>query len=115
MKSPKTRQPVKIGFTMRNDQGEPTTDESLPIAAEPAAKKSTCMALVPMVQAAQWSQASEPQGRPNSIFVTQLIATAEPDPQARRPLHATAFNAFTAYTATQHRLGGAGIRRRQTV
>ena len=91
---------------MSNDQSERTTDESAG-----AARKST--ALVPLVQAAQWSHASQ-QPRTNSIFVTQLMATAEPGPETR-PLRATAYDAFTAYRATQHWVAGAGMRSRQRV
>ena len=78
--------------------------------------KSACVALVPVVQATEWSQASnQRQARPNSIFVTQLIATAEQAPQTGGLHLATAFDALTAYKATQHWTGGAGMRARQTV
>lgn len=68
-----------------------------------------------MVQAAQWSHAGKPQARPNSIFVTQLMATAEQGPETRQPLCATAFDAFTAYRATQHWVEGTGLRPRPRV
>jgi hypothetical protein len=92
-----------------NDRPERTTDESA------SAKKSACVALVPLVQAAQWSHPSPQQARPNSIFVTQLMATAEPSPETRQPLRATAYDAFTAYRATQHWVEGTGMRPRLRV
>jgi hypothetical protein len=73
--------------------------------------KPACVALVPLVQTAQWSH-RRPLPLPSSIFVTQLIATGGAEPQAS--LSATAFDANAAYTANRHRLTGAGIRPRQT-
>jgi hypothetical protein len=81
----------------------------------PDAKVDTrpaCVALVPLVQTAQWSH-RRPLPLPSSIFVTQLIATGGEEPQDS--LSATAFDANAAYTANRHRLTGAGIRARQTV
>jgi hypothetical protein len=72
--------------------------------------KPACVALVPFVETAQWSH-SRPLPRPNSIFVTQLIATIEQDPQTSR--RATAFDANAAYTA--NRLQAAGSRARQII
>jgi hypothetical protein len=74
--------------------------------------KPACVALVPLVQTAQWSH-RRPLPLPSSIFVTQLIATGGEEPQAS--LSATAFDANAAYTANRHRLTGVGIRPRQTV
>lgn len=73
--------------------------------------KPACVALVPLVQTAQWSH-RRPLPLPSSIFVTQLIATGGEEPQASSS--ATAFDANAAYTANRHRLTGAGIRPRQT-
>ena len=73
--------------------------------------KPACVALVPLVQTAQWSH-RRPLPLPSSIFVTQLIATGSEGPQAS--LSATAFDANAAYTANQQRLSGAGMRPRQT-
>jgi hypothetical protein len=75
-------------------------------------EKPACVALVPLVQTAQWSH-RRPQPLPSSIFVTQLIATGGEEPQTSSS--ATAFDATAAYTANRHRLTGAGIRPRQTV
>ena len=74
--------------------------------------KPACVALVPLVQTAQWSH-RRPLPLPSSIFVTQLIATGSEEPQDS--LLATAFDANAAYTANRHRLTGAGMRARQTV
>ena len=73
--------------------------------------KPACVALVPLVQTAQWSH-RRPLPLPSSIFVTQLIATGGEEPQTSSS--ATAFDANAAYTANRHRLTGAGIRPRQT-
>lgn len=73
--------------------------------------KSACVALVPLVQTAQWSH-RRPLPLPSSIFVTQLIATGGEEPQASSS--ATAFDANAAYTANRQRLSGAGMRPRQT-
>jgi hypothetical protein len=97
---------------VRNDRAEQTTNETE--AGKSAPAKSACVALVPLVQATQWSQASQAQPRLNSIFVTQLIATAGQSPEGR-PLYATAHDAYAAYRTTQHRVEGAGTRPRQTI
>jgi hypothetical protein len=86
-------------------------DDDVAVDAKLDAKPG-CVALVPWVQTTHWSH-SRPLPRPNSIFVTQLIATVDQDPQTS--LWATAFDANAAYTANQHRLASAGIRARQTV
>ncbi|QWG26147.1 hypothetical protein KMZ93_25615 [Bradyrhizobium sediminis] len=79
-----------------------------------------CVALVPMVQRTEWTgTASQPPSRPTSTFVTQLLATAEYAPQTRRLRRATAADARTAYSASQHQVQiqarVAGIRTRQTI
>jgi hypothetical protein len=78
--------------------------------------KPACVALVPVVPTAQWSQTPiQPLSRPNSPFVTQLIATAEQAPQTRSLRRATTADAMTAYQASQHPLQRAGIRTRQII
>jgi len=73
-----------------------------------------CVALVPMVQAAQWSRTGrQPLSRPSSIFVTHLIATANQAPQTRGLRRATAADAQTAYGANRRPIPGAGFRTRQ--
>jgi hypothetical protein len=86
---------------------EQTLNDDVPVDAKPA-----CVALVPFVETAQWSH-SRPLPRPNSIFVTQLIATVEQDPQTSR--RATAFDANAAYTANRLQAAGAGSRARQII
>jgi len=75
-----------------------------------------CVALVPMVTPARWSQIPRHQlNRSNSTFVTHLIATAEQVPQARSLQRASLADAQSAYSANQHRVQGAGIRARQII
>ena len=80
----------------------------------PADAKPPCVALVPMVTAANWSQVpSSQRSLPNSTFVAHLIATAEHVPQTRCLRRASPADARTAYSANQHRLHSAGVRARQ--
>jgi hypothetical protein len=72
-----------------------------------------CVALVPVTETARWSNPIRPLPRPNSNFVTQLIATVEHAPQTRTLRRATASDARAAYTANWHRTGGAGLKARQ--
>jgi hypothetical protein len=81
-----------------------------------AEARPACVALVPMVQPAQRSQASgRTLSRPSAIFVTHLIATAEQAPQTRLLRRASAADAQTAYRATQQPVPGAGFRTRQII
>jgi hypothetical protein len=82
--------------------------------ASSAGTKPACMALVPVVPAVQWSHPAHLQ-RADSIFVTQLIATAEQDPQTRALRRATLADAQSAYGATRRHTVGAGIRTRQII
>jgi hypothetical protein len=93
------------------DRPEPTEDDGLLTKARPA-----CVALVPVVQAAQWSRVpSRELHRPNSTFITHLIATAEQVPQTRSLRRATAFDAQAAYHANQHRVEPTRQRTRQVM
>jgi hypothetical protein len=76
--------------------------------------KPACMALVPVVPSVQWSHPAHLQ-RADSTFVTQLIATAEQDPQTRALRRATLADAQSAYSANRPRTVGAGIRTRQII
>jgi hypothetical protein len=87
---------------------EQAVDDGVLADAKPA-----CVALVPTVQSAQWSRAASQLPRPDSIFVTHLIATAEQAPQTRSLRRATPADAQTAYRA--HPVSGAGIRTRHTI
>jgi len=95
----------------RTDRPGQTVDDGVLADAKPP-----CVALVPMVTAAKWSQVSSAQlSLSNSTFVAHLIATAEHVPQTRSLRRATPADAQTAYSTNQHRLHGAGMRARQTI
>jgi hypothetical protein len=94
-----------------SDEPEQTIDDGAAADAKPA-----CMALVPLVQMAHRSEIPSQLPRPNSIFVTHLIATVEQVPQTRSLCRASSLDANTAYQANQHlRDGVAGIRASQTI
>jgi hypothetical protein len=94
---------------------EQTVDEGVIFDAKPASEvKPACMALVPMVTSAQWSQIPQ-LSRSDSTFVAHLIATAEHVPQTCSVRRATPADAQSAYSANQHRLQGAGMRARQII
>lgn len=77
---------------------------------------SPCVALVPVAEITQRSTGPiRPLPRPNSIFVTHLIATVEQAPQTRSLRRATASDANAAYIASRQRIAGAGFRARQTI
>jgi hypothetical protein len=80
-----------------------------------AEAKPPCVALVPMVQSAQWSPAHIRLPRPDPTFVTHLIATAEQVPQTRSLRRGTVADAQTAYGASPHHAIVAGIRTRQII
>jgi hypothetical protein len=93
------------------DRPEQTLDDGVLAEEKPA-----CVALVPLVTSAQWSQI--PSLSPsNSIFVTHLIATAEHVPQTRSLRRGTAADARTAYQSVTHHndVGASGLRTRQTI
>ena len=73
-----------------------------------------CVALVPTTQELHRA-AKLPLPRPDPSFVTQLIATAEQEPQARGLRRATLADAQTAYSANKNPRQGAGSRTRQTI
>jgi hypothetical protein len=94
---------------LNTDRPGQTMDDGVLADAKPP-----CVALVPMVTAAKWSQVSSSQlSLSNSTFVAHLIATAEHVPQTRSLRRATPADAQSAYITNQHRLQGAGIRARQ--
>ena len=78
-------------------------------------EKPACVALVPVASAAQWSPGRSQRSLPSSIFVTQLIATAEHMPQTRGLRRATVADAQTAYRANQKPVYGLGGRTRQII
>jgi hypothetical protein len=78
-------------------------------------EKSACVALVPLTSSAHWSPSHSQRSLPSSIFVTQLIATAEHMPQTRGLRRATAADAQTAYRAHQKPVYSLGGRTRQII
>jgi hypothetical protein len=95
---------------MSTDRLEQTVDVDVIADAKPR-----CVALVPIVQSALWSQAPSHLPRPNSTFVTHLIATAEHAPQTRNLRRATPADAQIAYRANLFQVQGPGIRTRQII
>jgi hypothetical protein len=109
---PKRDSSAGFRFAMSsNGRPEQTIEDGVVAEAKPA-----CVALVPVTTSAQWSRTSGQQpSRPNSIFVTHLIATAEQVPQTRSLRRATPADAQTAYRANRHPISGAGVRTRQII
>ena len=91
------------------------TDRPEPAVDDGVETKTPCVALVPVIPSAQWSHGPDRRWPPNSIFVTQLIATAEQAPQPRGSRRATLADAQTAYHASQSPIRGAGSRTRQII
>jgi hypothetical protein len=90
---------------------EETMNDGVFADAEPA-----CVALVPHVACAQWSQVpNQLLCRSDSTFVTHLIATAEHLPQTRSLRRATPLDARTAYSAQQQQVPGVGSQTRRTI
>jgi hypothetical protein len=90
-------------------------EEQTESIAEAADTNPPCMALVPMIQSAHWTEAPALL-RPNPCFVTQLIATAEHVPQTctlRRATPADAQAAYRSVTAHNH-IMPTGLLTRQT-
>jgi hypothetical protein len=94
-----------------SDRPEPLADDGVVFDATPA-----CTALVPVIQPAPWSPTlSLPLSRPDSPFVTHLIATAEQVPQTRNLRRATPADAKSAYGASRHQAQGASVRTQQII
>jgi hypothetical protein len=91
-----------------------STDRPEPAVEDGVETGSPCVALVPVIPAAQWSHGPGHRWPPNSTFVTQLIATAEPAPQAHGLRRATLADAQSAYNARQS-LAGARCQTRQII
>jgi hypothetical protein len=87
---------------------EVTQEDGITAEANPP-----CVALMPVTETAHWSSPIRPLPRPNSNFVTQLIATVEQAPQTRTLRRATASDARAAYTSSSRRVTGAGLKARQ--
>ncbi len=66
-----------------DDRAQQTADDGA------ADAKPACVALVPLVETAQWSKPNQQPAPPNAIFVTHLIAMKEQAPQTRSLRRAT--------------------------
>jgi hypothetical protein len=96
---------------MEYDHTEQMDDDGVTAEANPP-----CVALVPVTETAQWAKPPiRPLPRPNSIFVTHLIATVEQDPQTRSLRRASASDANAAYTSSRTRITSTGLKARQVV
>ena len=73
-----------------------------------------CVALVPVTQSVQWSR-KVTMARPDPTFLTQLIATADQDPQTRCMRRASIEDAQTAYAAHPRERRSVARRTRQVV
>lgn len=99
---------------MYDDTIEPT-EEVIQEDGVTAEANPECVALVPVTETARWSHPVRAVPRPNSNFVTQLIATVEQAPQTRGLRRATASDALAAYASSSHRVAGTGLKAKQTV
>jgi hypothetical protein len=106
---PHSEQPLEAGVILDAEFVDLGPADASEVDFQPAG-----MALVPMVEPARWSYA-RPLPRPDSIFLTHLIATREQAPQTCTLRRASASDANAAYTANRLRVSGAGLRARQTV
>jgi hypothetical protein len=91
------------------DRSEQTLDGEVLGADEPG-----CVALVPVTPSVRWTPKG-PISRPDSGFVTHLIATAAQAPQTRTLRRGSLADAQTAYGARQIPRHGTGFRTRQVV
>ena len=91
------------------------TDEVIQDDGVTAEANPPCTALVPVTETTQWSRPVRPLPRPDSNFVTQLIATVEQAPQTRTLRRATPSDAQAAYASSRQRVTGAGLKARQIV
>jgi hypothetical protein len=91
------------------DRSEQTLDGEVVSADEPG-----CVELVPVTASLHWMP-KRPIGRPDSGFVTHLIATAAQAPQTRTLRRGSLADAQTAYGARQVPRHGTGFRTRQVV
>jgi hypothetical protein len=97
-----------------SDQPETGVDKTAVDKGVGSAKKSGCVALVPVIPLEQWSR-NHRRWSPNSTFVTHLIATAEHVPQTCGLRRASLADARTAYNATRSPVRDPGGRTRQII
>ena len=91
------------------DRSEDILDGEILDAGAPA-----CVELVPVTQTVHWSP-KPTMARPDPVFVTHLIATADQAPQTRSLRRGSLADAQTAYGASQIRRYGIGFRTRQVI
>jgi len=89
-----------------------TIDPATP-EADDVNDRSACVALVPVSESPQRPSTVHQASRPDSSFVTQLIATAEHLPQTRHLRRAAPSVALSAYTAHLRPAQGIGRQTRQ--
>jgi len=92
-----------------SDPNEPVTPEP---SADDGVEKADCVALVPLIQPAQWMPTPR-RCAADSSFVTHLIATAEHVPQTCGLRRASPAEARTAYQAGRIPPRNTGSRTRQ--
>jgi hypothetical protein len=97
-----------------SDQPETGVDETGVNKGGGSAKKSACVALVPVIPSEQWPR-NHRRWSPNSTFVTHLIATAEHVPQTCGLRRASPADARTAYNARRSPVRDTGGRTRQII
>ena len=91
------------------DRSEAILDGEILDADAPA-----CVELVPVTQTVRWSTKSA-VARPDPVFVTHLIATADQAPQTRSLRRGTLEDAQTAYGAHPQERRSVARRTRQVV
>ena len=92
-----------------NDRSEHILDGEILDADEPA-----CVELVPVTQTVHWSP-KPTMARPDPVFVTHLIATADQAPQTRNLRRGSLEDAQTAYGAHMQERRSVVRRTRQVV
>jgi hypothetical protein len=94
---------------LETDRSEAILDGEILDADAPA-----CVELVPVTQTVRWSTKSA-VARPDPVFVTHLIATADQAPQTRSLRRGTLEDAQTAYGAHPQERRSVARRTRQVV
>jgi len=94
---------------LETDRSEAILDGEILDADAPA-----CVELVPVTQTVRWSTRSA-VARPDPVFVTHLIATADQAPQTRSLRRGTLEDAQTAYGAHPQERRSVARRTRQVV
>ena len=96
-----------------DDEAIERTEEVIQDDGVTAEANPPCVALVPLTETTEWSHPVRTLPRPNSNFVTHLIATAEQAPLTRTLRRASAHDAQAAYASSRQRVTGTGLKARQ--